>query len=214
MNRYLKLFLTTVVPLGIVAGTALSASAKQVRIELLSVKCGNTEDVTGADELYVTGALSDGTIGNTKGVLTSPMSINDGQTKSYPLAQQVIFNGNVLPGDTVRGGMKAFDEDFAKDWSKYGPTVIKITDTVVAGLTASGNPKAVTAAAILNYGMKGFSFFASLDKDDELGKIELNVPALGPDVEERTWKFSRSSSFWNPGWSTWDYTVRYRITRS
>lgn len=212
MNRYLQLFLTTAIPLGIVTGTALTASAGQVRVELLDVKCGNTEDVTGADEFYIVGALSDGT--NTKAALTSPTSINDGQTKSFPSSQQVIFNAYVPQGKTVRGGLKAFDEDFGKDWSKYGPMVNKITDTVAGGLAASGDPYAVTAAAILQFGVKGFGFFASLDRDDELGKLELNVSASGPAVEERTWKFRKTSSFWNPGWSTWDYTVRYRITRS
>ncbi len=209
MNPYLKLCLATIIPLGIVTGTALSASAGQVRIELLNVKCGNTEDVTGADEFYIVGALSDGT--NTNAALTSPISINDGQTKSFSSGQQVIFNANVPQGVTVRGGLKAFDEDWAKDWSKYSSTATKIKDAVVAGLTASGNPKAVTAATILNYGFQAFSTISSLDKDDQLGKFELNVSPIGPNVEEKTWKFKKSD--WT-GYSSWDYTVRYRITRS
>jgi hypothetical protein len=63
MNPYLKVFLGTVIPLGIFTGTALSASAGQVRIELLNVSCGNTEDITGADHFYIVGALSDGKLG-------------------------------------------------------------------------------------------------------------------------------------------------------
>ncbi len=211
MKPYLKVFLGTVIPLGIFAGTTLSASARSVRIELLDVKCGNTEDVTGADEFYIVGALSDGT--NTKAALTSPMDINDGQTKSFRSDQRVIFDANVPQGRTIRGGLKAYDEDFAKDWSKYGPTVNLITTAVVTGLQASGDPTAITAAQILNWGVKGFGFFASLDKDDELGKLELNVSPLGANVEEKTWRFRKTGSIWNPGWSTWDYTVRYRITR-
>ena len=211
MNPYLKVFLGTVIPLGIFAGTALSASAGQVRIELVNVSCGNTEDVTGADEFYIVGALSDGT--NTKAALTTPMDINNGQTKSFRADQRVIFDAYVPQGRTIRGGLKAFDEDFAKDWSKYGPTVNSITSVVAAGLTASGDPTAVTAGQILNWGVKGFGFFASLDKDDELGKLEMGVSAVGPNVEERSWRFRKTSSWYNPGWSTWDYTVRYRITR-
>jgi hypothetical protein len=210
MNPYLKVFLGTAIPLGIFAGTALSASAGQVKIELINVYCGNTEDVTGADEFYIVGALTDGTAANTKAALTSPISINDGQTKTFSESQKVLFNGNVLPGTTIRGGLKAYDEDFGKDWSKYGPTVNNIVSTVTAGLTASGNPKAVAAGQILSWGVKGFGFLASLDKDDELGKIELNVSPIGPNVEEKTWKFSRSD--WT-GYSSWNYTVRYRITR-
>jgi len=120
----------------------------------------------------------------------------------------------VRSGDTIRGGMKAYDEDFGKDWAKYGPTVNKITEAVLTGLAASGNPKAVAAGAVINYAVQGFGFLASLDKDDELGKIELNIPANGPQVENREWKFKKSASWWNPGISTWNYTVRYRITRS
>lgn len=206
MNRYLQLFLTTAIPLGIVTGTALTASAGQVRVELLDVKCGNTEDVTGADEFYIVGAMSDGT--NTKAALTSPISINDGQTKSFSSDQQVIFHANVPQGATVRGGLKAFDEDFGKDWSKYSPMVNKITDDVRKELEDADEKK---AANILKWAVKAFGFFASLDKDDELGKVELNVSASGPNVEEKTWKFSRKD--WT-GYSSWDYTVRYRITRS
>ncbi|HEY9674757.1 MAG TPA: hypothetical protein V6D11_25180 [Waterburya sp.] len=208
MKPYLKLLLGTIIPLGIFAGTALSASARSVRIELLDVKCGNTEDVTGADEFYIVGALSDGT--NTKAALTSPMDINDGQTKPFRADQRVIFDANVPNGVTVRGGLKAYDEDYAKDWSQYGSMVEKIAAGVAVGLTVAGYP---TAGDILNYGVKGFGFFASLDKDDELGKLELNVAPLGPNVEEKTWRFRKTGSIWNPGWSTWDYTVRYRITR-
>ena len=210
MNPYLKVFLGTVIPLGIFAGTALSASAGQVHIELLDVRCGNTEDVTGADEFYIVGALSDSA--NTGAALTTPININDGQTKSFRADQRVIFDAYVPNGVTVRGGLKAYDEDFAKDWSQYGPMVNQITTVVVAGLQATGDPYAVTAAQILNYGVKGFGFFASLDKDDELGKLELNVSPLGPNVEEKTWRFLRTASIWNPGLSTWDYIVRYRIT--
>jgi hypothetical protein len=201
--------LATAIPLGIVTGTALTASAGQVRIELLDVKCGNTEDVTGADEFYIVGAMSDGT--NTKAALTSPISINDGQTKSFPWNQQVIFDANVPQGVTVRGGLKAFDEDLAKDWSKYGPTVNKISAKVIEKIAEYKHPYAVKAAVILGAGLIGFNIGAYLDKDDELGKLELNVSPIGPNVEEKTWRFRKSD--WT-GYSSWDYTVRYRITRS
>jgi hypothetical protein len=211
MHPSLKWFMATAIPLGIFAGTALSASAGQVRIELLDVKCGNTEDVTGADEFYIAGALSDGN--NTQAALTAPFDINDGQTRYFNPTQQVIFDAYVPEWATVRGGLKAFDEDFGKDWSHYGPVVNQMTDVVVAALAGSGDPYAVTASQILNYGVKGFNFFAARDKDDELGKLELNIPASGPNVEEKTWHFQRKASWWNPGYSTWNYTVRYRITR-
>jgi hypothetical protein len=210
MNPYLKVALGTVIPLGILAGTALSASAGQVKIELINVYCGDTEDVTGADEFYIVGALTDGTATNTKAALTSPISINNGQTKTFSNSQKVLFNGYVAQGTTIRGGLKAYDEDWAHDWAQYEPWATKIKDAVVTGLNASGNPKAVTAATILNYGYKAFSALSYLDKDDLLGTLELNVSPIGPNVEEKTWKFSKSD--WT-GYSSWNYTVRYRITR-
>lgn len=210
MNPYLKVFLGTAIPLGILAGTALSASAGQVKIELINVYCADTEDVTGADEFYIVGALTDGTQANTKAALTSPISINNGQTKTFPASQQVLFNGYVAQGTTIRGGLKAYDEDWAHDWAKYEPWAKTIKDAVVTGLNASANPKAVAAATILDWGFKGFSAISYLDKDDLLGKIELNVSPIGPNVEEKSWKFSRSD--WT-GYSSWNYTVRYRITR-
>jgi hypothetical protein len=74
MKRYLNLLLATVIPLEIFAGTVLSASARQVPIELLNVSSGNTEDVLGEDQFYIARALSDDT--NSMRVLTSPITVN------------------------------------------------------------------------------------------------------------------------------------------
>ncbi|MEP0885209.1 hypothetical protein NDI49_27030 [Trichocoleus sp. ST-U3] len=191
----------------IIAGTT-----SHVRIEVHRVHCGNTEDVTGADELYIVGALSDGT--TSRGALTSPMSINDNQEKEFNPSQRVIFDADVEPNAVVRGGLKAFDEDFSKDWAKYGDTVNKISNQVSQGLKSTQDPTAVAAGEILSYATKAFGFFASLDKDDELGTIELNVPAQGTSVEEIGWKFQKKGSVFNPGVSTWNYTVVIRVTRS
>lgn len=181
----------------------------RVRIELLEVRCGNTEDVTGEDEFYILGALSDGT--NTKGVLTSPFGINDGQIKPFRSEQQVLFDAIVPAGQTVRGGLKAFDEDFAKDWANYASDVNQLTWLVASNLVASGNPYAMGAGTILGLAVGAFDAFASLDKDDDLGTIELNVPASGSSVEEKEWRFSEEGDIF--GYSSWDYTVRYRIIR-
>ena len=180
----------------------------RIRIELLRVHCGNTEDVTGGDELYIVGALSDGI--TSRGALTSPMSINDNQEKEFNPSQRIIFDADVKPDSVVRGGLKAFDEDFGKDWAKYGSTVTEISNKVSEGLKASNNPKAVAAGEILNLATKAFGFLASLDKDDHLGTIELNVPAQGSSVEEKVWEFYKKGPI---GFSTWNYTVVYRITR-
>lgn len=192
--------------------TVNAGTTSHVRIEVHRVHCGNTEDASGADELYIVGALSDGT--TSRGALTSPMSINDNQEKEFNPSQRVIFDADVEPNAVVRGGLKAFDEDFGKDWAKYGDTVNKISAQVSQGLKSTNDPRAVAAGEILGYATKAFGFFASLDKDDELGTIELNVPAQGSSVEEIAWKFQKKGSVFNPGVSTWNYTVVIRVTRS
>jgi hypothetical protein len=179
----------------------------KVKIELVNVYCGNTEDVTGADEFYLFGALVSG--GVTKPILTTPININDKQTKTFPTGQTVIFEGEVPQGQSVKGGIKAYDEDFAKDWAQYGSTVTAISGAVSTLLSATG--VAATAGMILSAVTKGVGFFSNLDKDDLLGSTELEISATGPRLEEQSWLMQEKGVI---GWSTWEYRVRYRITRS
>lgn len=181
----------------------------KMKIELVDVYCGNTEDVTGADEFYLLGALAGGTV--VKPILTKPININDKQTKTFPAGQTVIFEGEVPQGQSVKGGIKAYDEDFAKDWAKYGSTVNQISGAVSTVLSTFGGPQGTTAGAILGAVTKGVDFFSKLDQDDLLGTTELEISATGPAFEERRWLMKKTGSI---GWSTWDYTVRYRIQRS
>jgi hypothetical protein len=180
----------------------------RVKIELLKVECKDTEDVTGADEFYLVGALAGG--GTTKAILTTPISINDGEVKTFKREQSILFEGDVPAGQNIQGGIKAYDEDAGKDWSKYGETITGITSAVSAALSLAG-PKGALAGTILSAAVKGGGILASLDKDDELGSTELVISPTGPAFEEIAWKFSKKGSL---GWSTWDYTLRYRISRS
>ena len=145
-----------------------------------------------------------------KPILTKPISINDKQTKTFPAGQTVIFEGDVPQGQSVKGGIKAYDEDFGKDWTQYGSTVTAISGAVSTVLSATG-PQGATAGMILSAVTEGVAFFSNLDKDDLLGSTELEISATEPALEERSWLMKKTSGI---GWSTWDYTVRYRITRS
>lgn len=174
----------------------------KVRVELLNVTCRKTEDIGwlgSEDEFYIAGALSDTT--NTQGVLTPILDIDNGETKPYA---NVVFDADVSSGQSIRGGLKAFDEDMAKDWEKIEANITTITDKVISELANSEDPRAATASQILEFAVKALGFLFSLDKDDELGSLELNIPASGPIVEEKDWNFNGDDS---------DYTVRYRITR-
>ena len=52
---------------------------------------------------------------------------------------------------------------------------------------------------------------AALDADDLLGRTEIKVPAEGPAEETKEWRFEHKDGI---GFSSWEYTVRYRIFRS
>ena len=180
----------------------------RMKIELIDVVCRDTEDVTGADEFYLLGALAGGTV--VKPILTKPISINDNQRKTFPAGESVLFEGDVPQGQSVKGGIKAYDEDAGKDWAQYGSTVTAISGAVSTALATFGGPQGATAGAVLSAATKGVGILASLDKDDLLGSTELEISATGPAFEERSWLMKEGGL----GWSTWDYTVRYRIARS
>ena len=138
-----------------------------------------------------------------KPILTKPISINDKQRKTFPAGESVLFEGEVPQGQTVKGGIKAYDEQFGKDWAKYGSTVTAISGAVSSVL--GGTP-----AMILGAATNAFAVLGPLDKDDLLGSTQLEISATGPAFEERSWLMVKTGGFW----STWDYTVRYRISRS
>lgn len=180
-----------------------------VAVRVAHIHCGNTEDVHGADELYITSALTDGTEAGTQAAIVGPISINDGQHK-YP--NQTIFTATLEDTDTIRGGLIAFDEDTSKDWSKKPEWLQKAKVEVVKQLNSSPNPSAVAAGVVLDWGYKALDFFMTSDKDDMLGKLPLNIPAAGPETE----KLSRWH-FWNDadwlGYSSWNYSTHLEVVR-
>ena len=180
----------------------------KLRIELVDVYCGDTEDITGADDFYLVGALAGG--GTTKPILTRPIKINDKQTKQFRPEDILLFEGEIPQGQSVKGGLNAYDEDAAKSWQKHGETIKNITEKV-SSVVAIAGPPGVLAGQILSAAVAAAGLIGSLDKDDLLGTTELEISATGPAFEERTWKMSKKTG---TGWSTWDYAVRYRIQRS
>ena len=180
----------------------------RLRVELIDVYCGDTEDVHGEDEFYVVGAVTDGS--NTRGVLTSPLGINDGQTRAFASGQSVIFDADVPPDRTLRIALEAYDEDSGKDWAKYGQTVTAISGAVGSALVKSGNPYAVAAGTILPVAVKAFGGIMSMDKDDRLGATTMDVPVASLlTTQEWDWTFKRKD--WS-GYSSWDYRVRIRAS--
>ena len=197
----------------------------RVRIELVEVLCRDTEDVTGADTLYLVGGVSDGR--QTQSVLTNRLWINNNQTRSFAADRSVMFDADVPENGSVHIGLQAFDEDAAKDWAKHGEWVTQLTDAIAGeieqlprepqvpqspGDSQNPDPNQV-AAAILRGAVRVVGFFAQHDKDDKLGQTTIDIPVGVPGTEIKEWNFNGRALGGFLGWSTWNYTIRYRVTQ-
>lgn len=184
-------------------------SNTKVEIRIKKIHCGNTEDVTGSDELYFTSVLTDGSSEKTQAEVVGIITINDNQTRN---PNALIYRATLASGRSVRGGIVAFDEDSAKDWAKKPEWVESMKDQVVKGLKAQGNPWAVGAGVVLEWGYKIVDTIIKADKDDKLGEKQLNIPVTGPASQTLSWKFSKKGDWL--GYSSWNYTVDIEILRT
>lgn len=181
---------------------------RRIRIEIESIYCNNTEDVTGSDSLYLFGAVASRLDGKSCAVLTSPIEINNGETKHLLPNQNVIFDDVVDSASTISIGLRAMDQDAAKSWGDRGAKLEKMSKDVSGALSLLG-PKGVAAGKVLEAGVSAANFIVSLDTDDVLGDLATDIPVvtLPRPSSRRTWPFSKRG--W--GYSTWSYTVTYRI---
>ncbi|HEY9877289.1 MAG TPA: hypothetical protein V6D29_02480 [Leptolyngbyaceae cyanobacterium] len=196
----------------------------RVRIELLDVYCHNTEDLTGADALYLVGGVSDGR--QSQPVLTHRIEINDGQTRQFDLGDRLIFDAEVPdhPLGYVHIGLTAWDEDTAKQWVNRGEwkqNVAHHIDQQLAqlprdphnpppfGLSPAPDPAKV-AFALMQAGINGVKSLPNSQSDDPSGQLTLDIPIGMRGTEIREWR-CKGSRFGGVLGSTWDYTIRYRI---
>ena len=180
----------------------------RMRVVLQDVVCNDTEDVTGADEFYVTGAVSDGP--NNAGVLTRPIRINNGQTTEFGEGGGTVFDADVPNKSILKVVLIAFDADSSKDWSQHGEAVTGISQSVSAGLSSIDDPYTAAAGVILPFVIQGVGGIMGLDKDDELGQHLREFPVgATPDGEHlQLWTLSQAGLY-----SGWNYTVRYKIIK-
>jgi hypothetical protein len=195
--------------LTLVASLHVQAQDVRIRVELVNVKCGDTEDVTGADHFYVVSALSGGTKETSNSFITKHFRINDGQTKTFSKADRVLFDAKVPANGMVVGGMKAFDEDYAKDWEKQKENAKTATNALAAAAATWGG-QGKTAGTVIKVAFEVYDEVSSLDKDDCLGTTQLKVPADGAKEEVRRWRMVEGGL----GFSTWKYSVTYKIVRT
>lgn len=209
-------FMSTAYFLGIftamifLAASPVAADQVEILVELVEVKCGNTEDVTGADEFYIISAFTGGTSASSNSSITRPISINDGGRKLFPESDCVMIHARIPASGKLVGALRAYDEDYAKTWETMRTTVGKATKAISAAAEAAGSDEDVKMAETLEAGFEVYDGMASLDSDDVLGEETLIIRAGGPSEEILTWKMVEEGL----GFSTWEYTVTYRITRS
>ena len=158
----------------------------------------------------MTGGTSSSTNTSTKDpslatpILTKPVSINNRETKSL---QYTAFDAQVKGTSVIYLEMAAYDEDVARDWSQY-QTWVGIAGSAVSGIVGIvGTPIAgVVVGAVIGALNQAIGW----DEDDRLGihSHTLTVKDLKPGENIYQWRMVETGI----GWSTWDYTVRYKIT--
>jgi hypothetical protein len=221
----MRLCFTLTLVAAVMFAPAMAAQSLEVRvrIELLEVHCiQDTETVADSDLFYAVTAFSGGAAENSRSTLTRPIAINIDETKSFGNLERVIFDARIPVRGTIRGGLTAFNEDFSKDWTRRDAMVDKATRAVAAAVTASKDSSIVKAESILKAAFEVYdpSFLWTsrrgndgklyIDKDTQLGQIELNIPADGPAVETKIWKMVEKTV----GANTYEYAVHYRIVRT
>ena len=175
----------------------------RVKVQLIDLYCSDTEDVTGADTVYLTGGVTDGS--TAKAVLTRPMRINDGETKTF--GNLTLYEGLLARGSKLGVTLTAYDEDAAKDWNKHADFVKKLqsaidsADAVTLGLDMG-------LLTIASLGLRAATWLAKADKDDRLG-TDTRTITLMPGNQVIQVSFAGHPVYY---WSDWRYRLRYLVS--
>ena len=183
-----------------------------VTVELLDVVCHDTEDMTGADEFYILGAVRAGS--RAGATATKPMRINDGERRGFLPDERVLYSGPVGRDDTIAIGLIAYDQDAAVDWEKRGPEIQSAVDKLADAVKKIPDPRVMIGAEVAKQATRLFGALIKLDEDDELerGTIEVPVRSLPVGSVVRNWEVQ--GRLFN-GWfdfSDWHYNVTLRVT--
>ncbi|MCE7980123.1 MAG: hypothetical protein DYG89_02930 [Caldilinea sp. CFX5] len=191
--------------------TIAKFAPRHLHIEIDSVYCADTEDVTGADSFFAIGAGADRFSGKSNTLLSIPFQINNGQTKSFPAetTQRVLFDGDVDAASTIVLGIMFYDEDANHDWSKYGPLITAISSGISSGLSQLG-PYGIAGGVVLTVATAATGLIMTLDKDDLLGQTSLELPVLWQPIGTNIRQIgARGGGGW---YSSWNYLINLKIT--
>ncbi len=213
----------------------------KLKVVLDRVVCRDTEDIVGADEFYVSGAVA--TDLGARAILTKPMDIKEGQDLAFDAAQRVIFEGELPESGNLVIDLTAWDSDFGKDWNEkgYRQAVKAIADALAQHAATALVPTLAGAAAVGLTGPLGLivvpivakvgvpiareaakvvvglvdkglnSIIEASDPDDLLGSLSIDIPVA--DLGRTAGITRRVWGFkqGGVGISTWDYDVHYSI---
>jgi hypothetical protein len=185
---------------------------RRVRVELDNVVCTDTEDIFGGDEFFAVGAGADRFSGQNMACLSIPFFIGGGQTKSFAAAtsERVLFEGDVDAASTIVLGIKFYDEDVNKDWTKHSALVTDISSKVADGVASLG-PKGVAGGAALLLVTLAVGLIMSVDQDDLLGDSALELPVSRYPIGTTMLSIGARQDDWT-GYSSWRYLINLRVT--
>jgi len=205
----MRSFLMLLVMTQLASAPSARGQEVRVRIELLEVHCIlDTESVLDSDLFYVVTALHASV---DRSDVIGPVALKIGETKSFPEDRRVIFDAKLPIRGAIRGGMRAFNQNSPAAWPNRAELAEKATNAVAGAAATFRGAVDERAGAILNSVADIYSGLpGSQSVDSPLGRIELNISGDGDAQEIGEWKMLDNTV----GANTFNYTVRYRITRT
>lgn len=182
----------------------------RLRIELLEVhSVQDTETVLESDRFYVVAALLGNVAGGVRSDVVGPVALRAGEARPFPADRRVVFDAVLPTRGSVRGGMRAFNQNSDAEWPNRDELAEEAT-AAVAGVGATFEGEVDEwAGAILGSVAPIYGGLPGSKSDTPLGRIELNISADGDAAEVGEWTMFENT----PGANTFEYKVRYRITR-
>lgn len=196
----------------------------RVTIQLVDVLCGAKQNAFGFhDQFYMLGTfVAPGAEAkdplHTQSQLFQPLDITNGQDLQVPQSPLIIFDGLIPKQGSIKGGFLAYNDSKGLAWSNINAWVASIAQIVGDELLKKSfdtdSLPTIAAAAILDLAAHAWYGLADIDSSsaNKLGEQDLVIRADGLSSEDEVLNFSNPGGL--GGFGSWNYTVRYHITRT
>ncbi len=195
----------------------------RMTIQLIDVACHTNESGLFPDHFYMMTTISDPDKDSkahvhTTSQLTVPFNINGGQDEPMPSSPYTVFDGVVPQHSSIKGGFTAYDDQQGLGWGNIqqwiGEIATKVGDELINDGVDSGSWQEVAAGVIIDLAVDVWYQVAGINSSNahKLGEKPLTFDSDGPSSEELVWNFKNSGGLFGVG--SWDYTLKYQITRS